>query len=324
MRLFDETESIYYELISYLLLQKQSFTGSDVDMLLMELSHGEKDFQTLETLFSTQEGQEVLFMHEGGRFRPLIENGIPVRCNGIEQQAFRSLYYLPYAERFLGRETLFKIRDLEKDGKGSLSANKIEIRSRHDVDKAGNRTPNGEDEEKIMIIADAIEQKRSIVYDNILEGAYDYRKAEAFPVKIEYSVLQDVFRVSAYEPVQNRFFMMTLDTMHRVSPGTNAKEDLPALYEAFLQKNKRKVLLDVEPTGHVIERCFRIFSFYERKAVYEREADRYSLEITYHTYDEAELIRDILSLGSSVVVMEPERLRKIVFNRIIAAGRVFA
>ena len=74
----------------------------------------------------------------------------------------------------------------------------------------------------------------------------------------------------------------------------------------------------------MIERCFRLFSFYERKAVYDREADRYSLEITYHSYDEAELIRDILSLGSSVVVMKPAGIRRKVFERIKEAAGVLA
>lgn len=329
MKLFDETESKYYELISYLLLQKKDFTGSDVEELFSELILGEKDFQTMDVLFSEREGQEVLFSYENGTFKSIMRNGIPVRCNGIEQHAFHTLYRLQYADRFLNKETLTKIKNHEKSEKGSLAIENIEIRNRHSITerKIINSSINISEEkskEKLMIIAGAIMKRSSVIYDNFRDGIYEFRKAEAFPIKIEYSALQDVFRVSAFEPVQNRFFMMTLDTMDNVCYGNNTRTDIPDLYEDFLRKNKKKVLLDVEPTGHVIERCFRIFSFYERRAVYDREADKYSLEITYHSYDEAELIRDILSLGSSVVVMEPMRLREIVFKRIIAASRVFA
>ena len=52
MKLFDETESKYYELISRLLLQKKDFTGEDVDRLCAEMFQGEKDYVTLDTLFS--------------------------------------------------------------------------------------------------------------------------------------------------------------------------------------------------------------------------------------------------------------------------------
>ena len=327
MKLFDETESKYYELISYLLLQKKDFTGSDVEDLFSELIRGEKDFQTMDVLFSEQEGQEVLFSYENGKFKSIMGNGIPVRCNGIEQHAFRSLHRLQYADRFLNKETLSKIKNNEKSEKGSLAIENIEIKNRHNIAerKIINCSINTSEKskEKLMIIAGAIMKRNSVIYDNVRDGIYEFRKAEAFPIKIEYSVLQDVFRVSAFEPVQNRFFMMTLDTMDNVCYGKNTRTDIPDLYEDFLRKNKKKVLLDVEPTGHVIERCFRIFSFYERRAVYDWEADKYSLQITYHSYDEAELIRDILSLGSSVMVIEPMRLREIVFKRIIAASRVF-
>ena len=287
MKLFDETESKYYGLISYLLIQKKDFTGRDVDNLYSELIRGEKDFLILDSLFSKREGQEVLFSYGNGIFKSIMRSGIPIRCNGIEK-----------------------------------------FKNRHNI--SGEKTTNtsinklAESKEKLMLIAQAINTRSSIIYDNVKDEAYEFRKAEAFPIKIEYSVLQDVFRVSAFEPVQNRFFMMTLDTMDNVCYGKNTRKDIPDLYKDFLRKNKKRVLLDVEPTGHVIERCFRIFSFYERRAVYDREADKYSLEITYQTYDEAELIRDIMSLGSSVVVMEPMRLREMVLKRIVAASRVFA
>ena len=320
MRLFDETESKYYLLISYLLLQKRNFTGKDVDLLLSQLSYGEKDFQVLENLFSEREGEEVIFSYSDGKYKPLLDKHVPIRCNGIEQQAFGSIYNLPYADLFLREETIQKIRALE-NGTGSLPSNLTEIRNRH---KRFDHASNPELSDSMLLITKAIREKRSIIYNNIKEGAYAFRQAEAFPVKIEYSVLQDVFRISAFEPAQNRFFMMTLETMQKIRLGANTREDVQGLYEDFLKKNKRTILLDVEPTGHVIERCFRLFSFYERKAVYDREADRYSLEITYHSYDEAELIRDILSLGSSVVVMKPAGIRRKVFERIKEAAGVLA
>ena len=77
--------------------------------------------------------------------------------------------------------------------------------------------------------------------------------------------------------------------------------------------------MDVEPVGHVIERCFRICSFYDRMARYDRENKKYTLEISYLKSDEAEVIRDILSLGGYVVVTEPRRIQKEVYKRIVQA-----
>ena len=152
---------------------------------------------------------------------------------------------------------------------------------------------------------------------------YEYRDKTAFPVKIEYSFLNDTFRVAAFHPSENRFFMMTLDTMRNVRGGQEHIECIQKEYESFLQKSKKRALLDVEPVGHVIERCFRIFSYFERKAVYNKEDDKYRLEIKYSFFDEAEVIRNILSLGSSVVVLEPLVLQKKIHERIIKAANMY-
>ena len=52
MKLFNETESKYYELISYLLMQKKDFSSKDVDRMYKELNQGEKDYEVIELLFS--------------------------------------------------------------------------------------------------------------------------------------------------------------------------------------------------------------------------------------------------------------------------------
>ena len=94
-------------------------------------------------------------------------------------------------------------------------------------------------------------------------------------------------------------------------------------YQEYIEENTKKIILDVDPVDHVIERCFRIFSFYERKAIYDKELQKYKLEIKYLKFDENEVIRDILSLGSSVIVMEPKRLQKEIYRRIVRAKEIY-
>ena len=329
MKLFDETESKYYELISRLLLQKKDFTGEDVDRLYAEMFQGEKDYVTLDTLFSKKEGNETIFSFSEGKYRAILNCDFPVRCNLIEQQAFSTLAEVMYADKFLSDETIAKIHKAAKVIPSDWKIKDITIKNQFVADEQSRKcgisdkpSDTGSDtDKKIKTITDAILQNRSIVYDNIKDGAYEFRDERAFPTKIEYSFLNDSFRVSAFHPYEDRFFMMTLDTIRNVRIGDEQRKDLQSEYRTFLNKNRKKVLLDVEPSGHVIERCFRMFSYYERKAVYYKKDDYYRLEITYYSYDEAEIIRDILSLGSSVVVLEPIRLRKRIRDRIIEASK---
>ena len=331
MRLFDETESRYYELISYLLLQKKDFSGKDVDKLYAELFQGDNDYEILDALFSANEGKETVFSFADGRYSPILDYEFPVRCNRIEQQAFGTLGELKYSDWFITKDTLAKIRKQKESMLLDWSPGDIEVKNQFSDAETlnGNKAETSFDdanhvaENKLRIITEAILQNRAIIYDNVKDGKYEYRDAIAFPVKIEYSFLNDTFRISAFHPSEKRFFMMTLDTMRNVRSGHEHMENIQKEYDAFLGKDRKKVVLDVEPAGHVIERCFRIFSYYERKAVYNREDEKYRLEIMYSSFDEAEVIRNILSLGSSVVVLEPSTLQRKVRDRIIKAADVY-
>ena len=136
--------------------------------------------------------------------------------------------------------------------------------------------------------------------------------------------IRDRFRLSAYEPNQHRFIKMNLDTIDNiVLTDQLCEEDLEMEYREFLKANTKSVKLDVDPVNHVIERCFRIFSYYDRKARYNKEENKYRLEITYLKFDEAEVIKDILSLGGYATVIEPRQLQKEVYRRVLAASKLY-
>ena len=100
-------------------------------------------------------------------------------------------------------------------------------------------------------------------------------------------------------------------------------DDLEKEYQDFIEMNTKKIELDVDPIDHVIERCFRIFSYYDRQARFDKEDNKYKLTISYLKSDENEIIRDVLSLGSYVVVMSPKRIQKEVYKRIVAARGIY-
>ena len=110
MKLFNETESKYYELISYLLMQKKDFSSKDVDRMYKELNQGEKDYEVIELLFSVKEEEGTVFFFSTGKYSPILNYDFPIRCNRIEQQAFGTLDELKYVDRFIPKDTLAKIR----------------------------------------------------------------------------------------------------------------------------------------------------------------------------------------------------------------------
>lgn len=136
--------------------------------------------------------------------------------------------------------------------------------------------------------------------------------------------MNDRFRICAYESSQNRFLKMNLDTMENIKLSREVyEEDLEEMYQAFLKSNTRILKLDIEPVDHVIERCFRIFSYYDRKTRYDKQDNKYRLEISYLKFDEKEIIKDILSLGGYATVIEPKHLQKEIYRRVLAASKLY-
>lgn len=314
MRLFDESENKYYELISYFVSGKKSFTDKDIQKHMMRINANEIDIAVYEALFSKEEGLGSIFCYEDSAFRYVLDDAFPVRLNQVEQQALFSVVEYAYAAGFIKKQTIDRIEALAH-GRRDWVLSDIKIKSQDVRDKTDDLC------EKIAIIVDAIRDSRELLYDNVREGKYSYQRCVAWPVKLEYSFTNDVFRLCTYIPEEGRFIKISLHTLRNLSLGKRFKKDLEEEYTKFMKENTKQIILEVDPVSHVIERCFRLFSFYDRKAIYDSEKEKYLLELNYYKFDESEILRDIMSLGSSVVVLEPRGIQIKIYNRLVAARK---
>lgn len=322
MNLFDETENKYYEILAYLLRQESSITHKKIDEFIGRYLPGEADFEVTEALFSAPEGEELIYMeNEEGQLNPVLEEQFPIRNGRIEKEAVKSLTSNPYVSHFLTERTLEKLRQVTEYVEADWDPNDITIKN---MFSNGASSTNDAYSHDIALIANAIHERKAVRYDYVRPGRVEKLSAEVYPVKIEFSLVNDRFRICAYDSEERRFIKMNLDSMRNIAD-TNQISDIDLLeeYKEFIRLNTKKVVLDVEPVGHVIERCFRVFSYYDRKARYDREGNKYSLEISYFKEDEKEVIKNILSMGSYVVVTEPRIVQKEVHRRIMAAAQLY-
>ncbi|NLG04761.1 MAG: WYL domain-containing protein, partial [Clostridia bacterium] len=292
------------------LLADGGVTEKELSQKLESMLSGEIDFDVIDALFSKKEGEESTFLFKDGVFVPALDYEFPVRTSLLERQAMMNSVNGPYAKHFLSEDTIAKLQKILNksdwtldsiDIKGQYSEGLIEDESRY---------------QDVKNLRQAIVEHVAIKYDNILPGKYEYLDAEIFPVKMEYSIKNDQLRLVAFDEAQRRFIKMNLSTMSNIRVTDKSFENLEEEYIAFIEANTFELILEVEPTGHFIERCFRIFSYYDRKAIYDKEANTYKLKVKYLKFDENEIIRDVLSLGSSVVVREPKALKREVVRRI--------
>ena len=313
MNLFHETESKYYELLSYMLNDKEAYSSKDVSDYIEKYLVGEIDFDVIEELFLPKSESETVFSFIDGKYYPVIPALLPVRLNQVETYAAKSMANNEYAKHFLSANTIIKLKQIADGISEQWDINDIQIKNQY---RLGDSELDKAYEQTLGIIAEAIRSHRAISYDNVVQGKYEYVNNLALPIKIEYSFLNDMFRVSVYDKLQERFVKINLSTMKNVMLSTETGEDLSKEYADFIEMNTKKIELDVEPIDHVIERCFRIFSYYDRQARFDKDENKYKLTISYMRQDEKEVIRDVLSMGSYVVIMSPKRLQKEVYKRI--------
>ncbi|SHK77556.1 WYL domain-containing protein [Anaerocolumna jejuensis DSM 15929] len=321
MNLFDETENKYYEFLSRLLQDRRTYKKSDINKLIGKYVPGERDFDVTDTLFAESEGEELFFYLKDNEYVPILGNDFPIRNGRIEQEAAKSLLEDEYIEQFLSKESIDKLRMATTDIKEGWSFKDI---CKKNIFANGVTDNSRKYSQIISMLGTAVREQRAIIYDNIRPNIFEYKNVTVFPIKIEFSVKNDQFRICAYEPSQYRFIKMNLETMQNIRLTDDVfTEDLHAEYKEYLKANKKTVKLDVEPVSHVIERCFRIFSYYDRKARYDKEEKKYRLEVSYLKADENEVVKDILSLGGYVTVMEPRHLQKEVYRRVLAASKLY-
>lgn len=316
MNLFHETENKYYELLSYLVNEQRAFTDKEIIVSLDQSLGDSHDYDIEDSLFDHDPDNATVFTYEEGKYRPVLAGSLPIRTNRIENQAFRSLADSTFARQFLSGGVIEKIRSAATHIDSEWTPEDVRIKSQSAAGISSDKTVY---HEMLKTIITAIRNHHAIHYDNVLPGKYEFRDSVIFPVRIEYSFINDILRICAYSEEEDRFIKLNLTSMSNVNMTEDTLDNLEDEYKEFLELNTKKVVLDVEPVGHVIERCFRIFSFYDRLARYDRDNEKYTLEISYLKSDEAEVIRDILSLGGYVVVTEPRRIQKEVYKRIVQA-----
>lgn len=319
MDIFNKFENVYYEILQDLLNSEKLLTKDEIKEIVSEkicIDGENKDF--LKEIIGTKKKEGRIFKEVKDKCVPYVSENIPVLLNNIEKQALYSIASTENASYFLEDETIEKIKTLKNKEENLELWNKGNIKIKNQAQN-GDSLKGKQQGKALRDILKAIINKKSIKYKYsslfIPQNCCDDLR-EVYPYKVEYSLANDKIRICAYIDIEDRFIKMNLDRMECVSIGdSDLKVDLDEKFKKFREEKLRTLVLSIEPKLNNVERSFRIFSYYERTATYLKEDDIYILEIKYNDGDKAELIRDIMSLGDGVMVLEPSDIRNIVIER---------
>jgi predicted DNA-binding transcriptional regulator YafY len=229
-----------------------------------------------------------------------------------------------YANLFLDSSTIEKIKKLKTPNVLPIDMNII-------VPKNYSKILLREDIKilapKLRIISKSILEKRILRYTYTARNRQVFKDTIGIPVKIQYSLKDDMFYAIFYSPLHKTFAKCIIQNIDEIKPeeGNFDREQVLKEYEIYLKnaKSKQPIIIEVMNTRNALEKAFCMFSSFEKSARYLKEKNRHEIRIYYYDFEEAEIISRILYLGKNVVVTEPQHIRENIISRVKEALKVY-
>lgn len=141
---------------------------------------------------------------------------------------------------------------------------------------------------------------------------------KACPFRLKYDLASNTYTYILYSQKLHDFiFYKASDIisieLHNDIPNP---QNLPDLFNAFLNRHLTSVTLKLKRKWNAVERCFLLFSSYDKETTVDETLDIYTLTIFYYDFDTNEILNKIISLGNAVTVIQPPQIRNRIIERL--------
>lgn len=313
MELFNRYENIVLEALTLALqdsIVNEGITLEKIDMYFRKIL-GEEYDKSLESS-EAENGFFGVFRQEGDLYYPVLkedeEDGyihdLPVLLTTLEKEAVFNALHSPYARYFLEEKDIRELCGKLGDFQPSWQDSEI-LRKHRDV----THTLTDEAADTLRRLRICIAEGTAVSITNISREK-EYPAQEIYPLALEYTVNEDLWTLNAWLPSEERAINIRVDRIRDMEEIGEIPEDIPGKYKRFIEKKKRSVTMRVRSERHALERLFRLFSYYQRELDYDKDTNTYILKVYYYDFDQNALMRNLLSAGHMITVIEPEELRQ--------------
>lgn len=225
-----------------------------------------------------------------------------------------------YINLFLDDKTIEKVKKIKVKNSILLDSETIKFKN---FSKVMTKDEIIRMRENFKTIVDAILDKRIISYEYIKRDGNKIQNV-GIPVKVQYSIKDDLFYVIIYSISQDKFAKCIISNISSLRVEDESKfvkpstDEILQRYSDFLKscEAKEPIVLEVENERNSLERAFLLFSPFKKSARFINEKGKHQISLYYYTFEEMEIISRILYLGKHVVVVSPQRIRDEIISRI--------
>ena len=296
---------------------KKQWTDKEIKKYFEDKTMIDFDFENF--YYPERKGEEVIVQNKEKLFLPTVKEKVPIRPSENEVEFLYNMLKEPMITRLLSKDLqnklCEKIENRRKRMEKYLHYGENYVRKNiqeHNSEKAM--------QELFSVIIEAITKKKKIQYSNKSRGV-EYRNKIATPYRFFYSVRRNKLQLIVKPEKEERTVLINCDTMFQV---TVTEQEADTNTERLLEQRKKILEVKVRDEKNFLERCFMLFSHLEKEARYDEEKNEHYIKITYYDFNDTELIRDILSLGSGIVVLKPEDIREKIIEEIKSAKEQYS
>lgn len=302
--LFSEIYSAYYNTVASIISSSQlGKLDSDLLFKIVKESAFSESFMTIGSALET--GKWPLIKRD---YSTNIQNIPTMPLSVLQKRCLKALCNDKRIRLFVNDEVLERLKNQLQDVEPLFTENDYYL-----YDKYSDGDPYDDSDyiKNFRTVLEAIHQKKTISVE--YTGRFGQQKRfVCSPYKIEYSEKDDKFRIIS--KVKNRHSILNIARINSCELTENSKvEDLP---EDDLPDNRRtSVTLEIYDERKAMERVMLAFAHFEKSAV-QISDEVYQLTLNYDSFDETELVVRVLSFGPMVKVLEPDRFRNLIQERI--------
>lgn len=302
--LFSEIYSAYYNTVASIISSsQQGKLDSDLLFKIVKESAFPESFMTIGSALET--GKWPLVKKD---YSTNIQNIPTMPLSILQKRWLKALCNDKRIRLFVSEEVLEWFKNQLQDVEALFNENDYYL-----YDKYSDGDPYDDPDyiKNFHTVLKAIHQKKTISVE--YTGRFGQQKRfVCAPYKIEYSEKDDKFRIIS--KVKNQHSILNIARINSCELTENSKvEDLP---EDDLPDNRRtSVTLEIYDERKAMERVMLAFAHFEKSAV-QISDEVYQLTLNYDSFDETELVVRVLSFGPMVKVLEPDRFRNLIQERI--------
>lgn len=249
---------------------------------------------------------------------PVAAKAVPIIPTVLEMKWLKEMLQAPRIDCMISASLKEKLQQaMPQDSNSEQHWQQTNWHTPIQIDKPCFRS--AEYQERFKTALEALNSKHYVYYESYDIYGNKY-KGEAVPYKIEYCSNTNNFNFIMWNEAKQWTFKSDFATITKLQLLPQSfdcsKIELADAYVERLKTESEPIVLQFDAAQYnVFERCFNIFSNYD-KEISRFDKDTYQLKIFARDhFDNAEIVQNILSLGSSIVVSSPQKLRQ----QIIAA-----